>query len=505
MARDKSDQTPAAVGPQAVIQSCDSFAAAQSLRTEIGRGREYPQTGRRRRGRFDFRDDLQPLAGVVQLVGSLVVLAWVDWRLLIGSLLIAPLIYFTHRTWIGRIRPLQREARARRKTIDASATETFGGIRVVRGFSRQKSELNRYMRDSHLLARQALYIWWASRIIELLWSIFTPIAVSALLLYGGWQVLQGSLTIGDLMMFVVYALMLLNPLAVLAQSAAAFQNGLSALERVLELLAEPAEDETNMTAVARQPKEKLDSTMGGEIIFENVSFRYPNCQEFALRNINLVVESGAMTALVGKSGAGKTTLCNLVARFYRPTEGRILLDGTDIESSSLERYRSLLGIVDQEVFLFEGTVAENINYARNDASIEEVHRAAELSNSDEFIRSLPEGFDTMIGERGVKLSGGQRQRLAIARALLADPRILILDEATSSLDTYSERLIQQGLSTLIADRTTFVIAHRLSTITHADKIVVLDAGQITEVGTHHELQSAGGHFSEMLDFQFGGK
>lgn len=439
-----------------------------------------------------------PSRALVQLIGSLLILAWVDWKLLIVSLLVIPLIYFTHRTWIGRIRPLHRDVRTLRKSIDALATEVFGGMRVVRGFGRQRSESNRYMREGHLMARQELYIWRSTRFIRLVWTIFTPLAVAALLLYGGSQVLQGSLTLGDLMMFVVYALMLLDPLAVLAQSAATFQSGLSALERVLDILGEPQEFESSSKSQTVQT-----SSARGQIEFENVSFRYPRCTEYALANINLVVEPGMVVALAGQSGAGKTTLCNLIARFYEPTVGRILLDGVDIRELDVESYRMLLGIVDQDVFLFDGSVAENINYARNNAEFDDVLRAAELSNADEFILNLPNGYDTVIGERGVRLSGGQRQRLAIARAILADPRILILDEATSNLDTRSERMIQQGLSTLIADRTTFVIAHRLSTITHADQIVVLEDGKITDVGTHDELLAAGGRFSAMLNVQFG--
>lgn len=440
-----------------------------------------------------------PWAALVQLVGSLVVLAIVDWRLLIGSLLIVPVVYFTHRSWIGRIRPLQLDIRVRRKAIDAVATEVFGGIRVVRGFGKQRSESNRLMRDGHLMARQQLHIWWLNQFIGIVWNVFKPLAVTLLLLFGGSQVMDGRLTMGDLMMFIVYALMLLNPLAVLAQSAASFQNGLSSLEHVLELLDEPQESRSPSIHEAIMPSDTL-----GRIVFENVSFSYPHSKVSALKNIDLSVEPGMMIAFVGASGAGKTTLCNLVARFYRPTQGRILLDGIDLESLNFECYRKLLGIVDQDVFLFEGSVAENINYARNDASVHEMRRAAELSNADEFIHKLPDGYDTMIGERGVKLSGGQRQRLAIARALLADPRILILDEATSSLDTYSERLIQQGLDTLIADRTTFVIAHRLSTITHADQIIVLEDGQISEAGTYTELVAAGRHFRRMLAPQAGG-
>lgn len=436
-----------------------------------------------------------PWRAVVQLTGTLLILSLVDWRLLLGAIVIMPVVFLTHRAWISRIRPQHRSVRAQREAVDALVTESFGGMRVVRAFGRQRTETNRVMRGNHLMGRRQLYTWWLTRTIEIVWTTLIPLASGVLLVYGGWRVLDDVLTLGDLMMFLVYLLMMLGPVSALAQSAAQLQNGLSGLDRILDLLAEPREM-SNVDATPIQ-KDEVD----GHIELRNISFRYPNSDDFAVQDVSLSVDAGETIAFVGPSGAGKTTLSNLVARFYDPTQGQVLLDGRDVSEIEVESYRRLLGIVEQDVFLFDGTIAENIGYGDRHASLDEISHAAQVANIREFIEGLPSGYDTVIGERGVRLSGGQRQRVAIARAILADPKILILDEATSNLDTESERLIQAGLTELMKNRTSFVIAHRLSTIAHANRIAVIQAGRITEIGPHDELMRLHGKYREMVAIQ----
>ena len=437
-----------------------------------------------------------PWRAVIQLIGSLLVLTWVDWRMTMGGLLLLPAVYVTHRTWISRIRPLYRDIRSQRQDIDGQTTEAFGGIRIVRTYGRERNETHRYVTGNHLMARQQLFVWWWTRIIELIWDVIIPLSSIALLIYGGSQVLQGRLTIGDVTMFLVYLTMLLGPLETLANSATTFQNNLAGLDRVLDLLGEPLETAHTPPTEALSPQ-----TVQGRIEFRDVSFQYPSAKQAAVENINLEIAPGTVVALVGRSGAGKTTLCNLVARFYDPTAGSIYLDGRDLRALPVDDYRGLLGIVEQDVFLFDGTIADNIGYASRNAKIEQIQEAAIAANAHEFIRDLEQGYDTLIGERGVRLSGGQRQRLAIARALLANPRILILDEATSNLDTESERLIHQSLERLMRGRSSLVIAHRLSTIARADKIVVLEQGRIVETGTHVDLLARSGRYRQMVESQ----
>ena len=447
-------------------------------------------------GELMFGMLFNPWRAIIQLIGSLAILAWVDWTLLLGALVLLPTVFLTHRAWINNIRPQFRVIRKQREQIDAGATESFAGMRIVRAFSRQKREAARFTTENNLMARQELYAWWWMRGVETAWEVLIPVASAGLLFFGGMRVLAGHMTVGDLMMFLVYLLMLLEPLATLAQSATQFQNSLSGLDRVLDLLGELREMPSTPDSL------KADRhAIVGDIAIEHVSFTYPGADQPALSDVCLSVAAGQTVALVGPSGAGKTTLSNLVARFYDPSSGRVTLDGRDLRDYDVESFRTLLGIVEQDVFLFDGTIAQNIAYARRDATPSEVRAAAAAANATEFIDRMTNGMQTVIGERGVRLSGGQRQRLAIARAVLADPRLLILDEATSNLDTDSERLIQQSLANLMRGRTSFVIAHRLSTIARADVIVVIENGRISQTGTHSELMSKGGKYRAMVEQQ----
>jgi len=438
-----------------------------------------------------------PWRAIIQLTGTLVVLTVVDWRLMLGSLLLVPIVWLTHRTWISRIRPLYRDIRVTRQHVDTHATESFGGMRVVRSFGRQRSESARFTRNNHLMARQELHTWWWARSVDLSWSLLIPVASAALMWYGGNQVLKEVITPGDLVMFLAYLAMMLAPLATLAASATQLQNSLAGLDRVLDLLQEPLEMQHRPGTIFVDAKR-----VPGRITLRDLCFSYPGSDRRVLEGITLDVMPGEMVALIGRSGAGKTTLCNLIARFYDPTDGAIELDGTDLRSIDVESYRRLLGIVEQDIFLFDGTVGENIGYARRGATLDQITAVARLAHAHEFIIELDDGYDTLIGERGVRLSGGQRQRLAIARAMLADPRILILDEATSNLDTESERFIQASLGELMKTRTSFVIAHRLSTVVHADRIVLLDDGRLVDQGTHAELLAHSELYRAMVYLQF---
>lgn len=492
------------------VQALKSGGAVSVLRDDAGQAADLL-----------FTMIYNPWRAIVQLLGTLTILAFVDWRMLVGAILLVPAIWISHRTWIGRIRPAYRDVRMTRTSIDGHTTEAFGGMRVVRGFGRTRSESSRFTRSNHFMARQEMRIWWWSRILDGVWSLLIPAASVGVLLYGGSQVLKGALTLGDLMMFTTYLLMLLSPLETLTSTATNIQSNLAGFDRVLDLLEEPVEfgDSPGTLPLSRK-------TAKGRIELRDVWFTYPKskagllaekgekpaeapgagdaAREPVINGVTLAVQPGETIALVGPSGSGKTTLCNLIARFYDPTMGDIYFDGVNLRDIDVAQYRRLLGIVEQDVFLFDGTVAENIAYGRRDCTMDDIVRAAKSADAHDFIQKQEKKYETLIGERGVRLSGGQKQRIAIARAILADPVVLVLDEATSNLDSESEALIQQSLGALMRGRTCFVIAHRLSTVRSASRIAVMEGGAITEIGPHAELWAKGGRYADLLRAQIQG-
>lgn len=436
---------------------------------------------------------LSPVLSSLRLIVTLCIIFTLNWRIATAVLVAMPPILLVQNLWARRIRIIWRSMGQDRQEIDARVSEGLSGVRIVRGFGREQGEQLAYTLGHHTVIRKQMLATRAQRSVGLIWELIMPLAQVTIIGFGGYLVVKGQATLGVLIAFQGYVWRLLEPVMQIASSISDTQRGLAALERVFDVFDKP-EEKPDRPGALEAP------TRVEEIRFDGVTFAYradaPVLHDFSLR-----VPGGSVVALVGASGAGKTTVTDLVARFYDPTAGRILLNGVDLRDIRLKSFRSLLGIVQQEVFLFDGSVRENIAYGRTQASEAEVLDAARRANADEFIRRLPEGYDTLIGERGVKLSGGQRQRLSIARALLADPQILVLDEATSSLDTESEQLIQASIDELLRDRTTFIIAHRLSTIAHADQIVVLNAGVIVEQGTHDELLRRAGRYATMVGRQ----
>ncbi len=433
---------------------------------------------------------VSPSISVVRLIIAIVVLMSLNWRLALTALAIIPGVMAISFVFARRVRPIYRSVRKDAEQIDGRVGETFSGIRVVRAFRREIRERLDYMRGRHTVLRKELFAQRREMVIWTSWNLIMGTVNVAIVWYGGYLQLQGGASIGDIMAFQWYTFLLLNPVWNIVNSFSELQRSLAAMERVFEVLAMEADKPDRPGAREAPP-------LVEEIRFENVEFEYREDRP-VVRDFSISAPGGAVIAIVGRSGAGKTTVTDLVARFHDPTKGRILLNGVDLRDFRLHSYRGLLAIVQQDVFLFDGSVRDNIAYGRHDATDAEVEDAARRANAHEFIVRLPEEYETFIGERGVKLSGGQQQRLAIARAILASPQILILDEATSNLDTESEQLIQASMADLLADRTTFVIAHRLSTVRRADLILLMEDGRIVERGTHEELMGARGVYHEMV-------
>ena len=439
--------------------------------------------------------------GLVQLVGGLLtailalgVLFYLNWRL--TSVIVVALGAFGGAMALAfkRLRPLFRERGQINAEVTGRLTESLGGIRIVKAYAAEKREELVFARGAHRLFRNVKRSMTGVSSVTSFSTLIVGLIGVLLTLVGGRDILAGSMTLGDFFMYIFFTALVAAPLVEIASIGTQITEAFAGLDRIREIKRMATEDEED------ESREQLGD-IRGEIEFRDVSFEYNNDTP-VLKNVSFVAPAGSTTALVGSSGSGKSTLISLVMAFNRPLSGRVTVDGRNLESIRLKDYRHELGVVLQDNFLFDGTIAANISFSHPHATREEIIAASQIAHCEEFINGFADRYDTIVGERGVKLSGGQRQRVAIARAILAEPQILILDEATSSLDSESEALIQDGLQSLRRGRTTFVIAHRLSTIRSADQILVLEGGEIVERGTHEQLLSRGGRYKQLYDKQY---
>jgi len=423
------------------------------------------------------------------------VIIYQNWKLAGLSLVIIPLSAVTMVRMGQRLRKLATSGQEKMGDMASALQETLAGIRMVKAYGREEAETNRFQQSNQAFLATTLKSNQVWSIGSSHMEVIGVIGVAAIIWYGGYLVIHDAMTPGAFFSFLTAMFMAYTPIRKLSGSNNIIQQALAAAERVfgiMDLDTEQTADRGNL----------ICAPVAKSVVFRDVTFLYESQRVPALSDIDLTIQAGEMIALVGSSGSGKTTFANLLPRFYQPTVGAILIDGVDIQSYSLSSLRAHIGIVSQDVVLFDDTIRNNIAFGRHQATDEEIVQAARLAYADQFVERLPQGYQTMVGEKGVKLSGGERQRLAIARAILRDPSLLILDEATSALDNESERVVQLALSNLMKNRTTVVIAHRLSTVQRADRIVVMDGGMIVETGTHEELLLLGGHYKRLHAMQF---
>ncbi|HEX6609900.1 MAG TPA: ABC transporter ATP-binding protein [Hyphomicrobiaceae bacterium] len=438
---------------------------------------------------------IQLTGGIVTAVGALIILVALHWQLTVATIGFMSVFAFVLSAAMKRLRPVFRKRGEITAEVTGRLGEALGGVRLVKTYVAEDREQRVFAEGVDKLFKNiASTITGTSAVTAVSTLVVGGVGVM-ILIVGGRAVVEGTWKITDMFTYVMFVAWMVTPLVQLASVGTQITEALAGLDRVRELRDTPTEDDEDEQ---RAPVTHVE----GEVIFDDVDFEYaPGVR--VLRDISFTSPAGTTTALVGPSGAGKSTLIGIVMAFLRPTTGRVLVDGRDLSGLRLRDYRKQLGVVMQDNFLFDGTIRENITFSKPNATEEEVKAAGRIAHCDEFVNRFELGYDTVVGERGVKLSGGQRQRVAIARAILADPRVLVLDEATSSLDSESEAMIQDGLRSLRAGRTTFVIAHRLSTIYSADQILVLDDGQIVERGKHHDLLALNGLYRRLYEKQQG--
>ena len=423
------------------------------------------------------------------------VIFYQNWKLGSLSMIVIPLAAVTMVRMGKRLRALGKSGQEQMGDMASTLQETLSGIRMVKAYGREAAEAERFKDSNKAFLTTTMKAIQVSSLGSSHIEVIGVVGVAVIIWYGGSLVISGDMTPGAFFSFLAAMFMVFTPLRRLSGSNNTIQQALAAAERVFGVIDLETEQETDRGQVSMPPVTR-------SVVYQDVTFLYDGQTVPALSDVDLVIPAGQMVAVVGSSGSGKTTLANLLPRFYHPTAGAVLIDGVDIQSFTLASLRAQIGIVSQEVVLFDDTVFNNIAFGRQHAAEADVVQAAKLAYAHDFIERLPQGYSTMVGEKGIKLSGGERQRLAIARAILRDPPLLILDEATSALDTESERVVQLALTNLMAHRTTLVIAHRLSTVQRADRIVVLDRGTIVETGTHDELLLRGGHYKRLHALQF---
>ena len=428
------------------------------------------------------------------IAGVLGFIFYIHWKLSLCVLAVIPLLALTVRRFGSRIKKFSTLVQVKIADISSLLQETIAGIEVVKSFATEEEEVRKFQQENIRNFRLAMRRTRVVALLSPLVEILTTIGLSAILWYGAREVITGGLTTGKLIAFLGYVSLVTHPLNQLGKTYSLYQRALASAERIFEILDTEPEIKELPGAIQLPPIE-------GHIRFKDVSFGY-NSKELILENISLEIKPGESVALVGPSGVGKSTLVSLIPRFYDSTSGVVTIDGYDVKKVKLASLRQQISIVPQETILFNGTIGDNIAYGRPEATDEEIAEAAKRSNADRFIESLSQGYDTEVGERGVKVSGGERQRIAIARAILRNPRILILDEATSAVDSETELLIQQALRRLMKDRSTLIIAHRLSTIQNVNKVVVLSKRRIEDIGSHEELLAQRGFYTKLYKNQF---